>query len=433
MKKKIIIEKKLWKWANDLFPVCRSITGEGTRYSLFYIKNILPKLKIFQIKSGTKVFDWKIPEEWLIKNAYIMNFKGKKLIDFKENNLHVLGYSTPINKLINFAKLEKNLYSLPKFPSAIPYVTSYYERRWGFCISHKQKLKLKKEKKPLRVLIDSKLFKGCMNYGELIIKGKSKKEIFISTYICHPSLANNEISGPVVTTALAEWINNLRNKYYTYRIIFIPETIGSIAYISKNLKKLKKEVKAAFNVTCVGDNNSYSYLESKSKNTLSDRSAVKAFETLKIKYKKFSFLNDRGSDERQYSSPGVDLPFCSMMRSKYGEYKEYHTSKDNLSFISSKGLLGGYEVIKTAIEILELNIKYIASNKCEPQFSKRNLKSTLGGSALNQDYKIMSDILSYADGKNDVIELSNILNKNIFLINKSIKTLLKFKLLKVVK
>ena len=194
MKKNILVEKKLWKWANDLFPICRSITGEGTRYSLLYIKNILPKLKIFQVKSGTKVFDWKIPDEWLIKNAYIMNSKGKKIIDFNENNLHVLGYSTPINKTITYAKLEKHLYSLPKFPSAIPYVTSYYERRWGFCVSHKQKLKLKNEKKPLRILIDSKLFKGYMNYGELIIKGKSKKEIFISTYICHPSLANNEIS-----------------------------------------------------------------------------------------------------------------------------------------------------------------------------------------------------------------------------------------------
>ena len=433
MKKNILIEKKLWKWANDLFPICRSITGEGTRYSLSYIKNILPKLKIFQIKSGTKVFDWKIPDEWLIKNAYIMNSRSKKIIDFKENNLHVLGYSTPISKTITYTKLEKHLYSLPKFPSAIPYVTSYYERRWGFCVSHKQKLKLKKEKKPLRILIDSKLFKGYMNYGELIIKGKSKKEIFISTYICHPSLANNEISGPIVTTALAEWINNLKNNYYTYRIVFIPETIGSIAYISKNLKKLRNKVQAAFNITCVGDNKSFSYLESKFKNTLSDRSALKAYETLKIKYKKYSFLNDRGSDERQYSSPGVDLPFCSMMRSKYGEYKEYHTSKDNLSFISPKGLFGGYEVIKTAIEILELNKKYIASNKCEPQFSKRNLKSTLGGSILNKDYKILSNILSYADGKNDVIELSNILKENIFLINKSIKTLLKFKLLKVVK
>ena len=433
MKKNILIEKRLWKWANDLFPICRSITGEGTRFSLDYIKNILPELKIFQIKSGTKVFDWKIPDEWLIKNAYIMNSKGKKLIDFKKNNLHVLGYSTPISKTINYRKLEKHLYSLPKFPSAIPYVTSYYERRWGFCLSHRQKLRLKKEKKSLRILIDSKLFKGYMNYGELIIKGKSKKEIFISTYICHPSLANNEISGPIVTTALAEWLNNLKNNYYTYRIVFIPETIGSIAYISKNLKKLKKEVKAAFNITCVGDNKSFSYLESKFKNTLSDRSALKAYETLKIKYKKYSFLNDRGSDERQYSSPGVDLPFCSMMRTKYGEYREYHTSKDNLSFISSKGLLGGYEAIKTAIEILELNKKYIALNKCEPQFSKRNLKSSLGGSVLNKDYKILSNILSYADGKNDVIELSNILKENIFLINKSIKTLLKFKLLKVAK
>ena len=433
MKKNILIEKKLWKWANDLFPICRSITGEGTRFSLDYIKNILPELKIFQIKSGTKVFDWKIPDEWLIKNAYIMNSKGKKLIDFKKNNLHVLGYSTPISKTINYRKLEKHLYSLPKYPSAIPYVTSYYERRWGFCLSHKQKLRLKKEKKPLRILIDSRLFKGYMNYGELIIKGKSKKEIFISTYVCHPSLANNEISGPIVTTALAEWINNLKNNYYTYRIVFIPETIGSIAYISKNLKKLKKDVKAGFNITCVGDNKSFSYLESKLKNTLSDRVALKAYETLKIKYKKYSFLNDRGSDERQYSSPGVDLPFCSMMRTKHGEYKEYHTSKDNLSFISPKGLLGGYEAIKTAIEILELNKKYIASNKCEPQFSKRNLKSSLGGSVLSKDYKILSNILSYADGKNDVIELSNILKENIFLINKSIKTLLKFKLLKVVK
>ena len=433
MKKNILVEKSYGNGQMIFFLFARSITGEGTRYSLLYIKNILPKLKIFQVKSGTKVFDWKIPDEWLIKNAYIMNSKGKKIIDFNENNLHVLGYSTPINKTITYAKLEKHLYSLPKFPSAIPYVTSYYERRWGFCVSHKQKLKLKNEKKPLRILIDSKLFKGYMNYGELIIKGKSKKEIFISTYICHPSLANNEISGPIVTTALAEWINNLKNNYYTYRIVFIPETIGSIAYISKNLKKLKKEVQAAFNITCVGDNKSFSYLESKFKKTLSDRSALKAYETLKIKFKKYSFLNDRGSDERQYSSPGVDLPFCSMMRTKYGEYKEYHTSKDNLSFISPKGLLGGYEVIKTAIEILELNKIYIVSNKCEPQFSKRNLKSTLGGSILNKDYKILSNILSYADGKNDVIELSNILKENIFLINKSIKTLLKFKLLKVVK
>ncbi len=425
------IKKKMWKWSIDLFPICRSITGPGVRMTLNYIKKIAPNLKIFAVKSGKKVFDWKVPDEWQIQDGYILDHNKKKVVDFKKNNLHVVGYSEPINKNIKFNELDKNIYSLPKMSDAIPYVTSYYKKTWGFCMTHKQRLHLKKNRNYFQAVIKSKHTKGFLNYGEIIIPGKTKKEIFLSTYVCHPSLANNELSGPVVTTAIAEWINSLKNRYYTYRIVFIPETIGSIVYINKHLPKLKKNVIAAFNITCVGDNKSYSYLESKYKNTLSDKVSIKTFETLKLKYKKFNFFEHRGSDERQYSSPGVDLPFCSLMRTKYGEYKEYHTSKDNLSFISPDGLLGGYNLLKTAIKILEINKNYIAVNKCEPHLSKRNLKSSLGGSKMKPSLKLLANILAYADGKTDLIDLSNMFKTNIFLINDKIELLKKMKLIKI--
>ena len=428
-----IIKKNMWKWSQDLFPVCRSITGPGVRKTLNYLKKIIPNLKIFNIRSEKKFFDWRVPHEWKISDAYISGSNKKKIIDFKKNNLHVVGYSIPVNKKMKFSDLNKHIYSLPKMPSSIPYVTSYYKKIWGFCMTHKQRLSLKKKKNYFQVVIKSKLKKGFLNYGEIIIPGLTKKEIFLSTYICHPSLANNELSGPVVTTAIAKWINTLKNRYYTYRIIFIPETIGSIIYIKKNLTKLKKNVVAGFVVTCVGDNKSYSYLESKFKNTLSDRVSLKVLELLKLKYKKFNFAEHRGSDERQYSSPGVDLPICSLMRTKYGEYKEYHTSKDNLSFISPDGLFGGYNLLKTAIRILEINKNYIATNKCEPQLSKRNLKSSLGGSKMRPFNKILINILAYADGRTDLIEMSNIFKKNIFLINDKIQLLKKMKLIKIYK
>ena len=426
----ILIKKNMWKWANDLFPVCRSITGEGVRFTLHYIKKINVNLKIYKIKSGSKFFDWQVPYEWKIKDAYIKKNK-KKIIKFKKNNLHVVGYSMPINKKMRFDELKKNIHTHPKIPDAIPYVTSYYKKTWGFCMKDAQKKNLKKGNELLDVVIQSKLFKGNLNYGEIIIPGLSRKEVFLSTYICHPSLGNNELSGPIVTSALAKWINSLKNRHYTYRIVFIPETIGSIIYIKKNLHKLKKNVAAAFNITCVGDNKSYSYLESKFKNTLTDKVCIKALQTLKIRYKKFNFFEHRGSDERQYSSPGVDLPFCSLMRTKYGEYKEYHSSKDDLSFISPEGLLGGYNLLKTAIKILEMNRNYISVNKCEPQFSKRNLKNTFGGSKIEPSYKILSNIISYADGKTDLIDLSNMLKKDIFFINDKIQFLKKMKLIKI--
>ena len=228
----------MYSWAKDLFPITRSITGPGVRETLNYLKNIVPNLIIKKVKSGEKYFDWKVPDEWFPKEAWVKNQKGKKVIDFKKNNLHLVGYSKSIKKTMRLNELKKNLYSLASQPNAIPYVTSYYNKQWGFCLKENDKKKLKNEK--YDVFIDAPFKKGFLNYGEIIIRGKLKKEIFLSTYICHPSLANNEISGPVVAIALSKWIKKIKNRKYTYRIVFLPETIGSIIYISKNLNKLKK-------------------------------------------------------------------------------------------------------------------------------------------------------------------------------------------------
>ncbi len=322
----IINNNNIYDFCKDLWPINRSITGNGVRESLKIIQSYLPDLKIKEIKTGTKVFDWIVPQEWNVTNAWIKCPDGRKICDVNDNNLHLVGYSIPINKLMDFDELNKHLYSLPEQPDAIPYKTSYYEKRWGFCISQNERDTLTTGK--YEVYIDSKLSNGSLTYGELIIDGKSSKEVFLSTYICHPSMANNEISGPAVTTFLGDWITKLKNKRYSYRIIFVPETIGSIAYLSKNLNEMKKNIFAGFNITCVGDNRMYSYLPSRNGYTISDRIAKHILKNIDPNFKLYKWT-DRGSDERQYCSPNIDLPVISMMRSKYGTFKEYHTSLDD--------------------------------------------------------------------------------------------------------
>tara|TARA_A100001011_G_scaffold398515_2_gene503242 strand:- start:22573 stop:23856 length:1284 start_codon:yes stop_codon:yes gene_type:complete len=422
-------EKKLYKFAKDLYPIHRSITGEGVRKTLSYIKKIIPNLKIKSIPSGKKVFGWEIPKEWSVKDAYVKNNKGHKVIDFKKNNLHLVSYSSPINKKINLKELKKRLYFLKNQPKAIPYITSYYSKHWGFCISYEKLKKLKKG--TYEILIQSEFKNGFLNYGEIVIPGKSKDEILISTNICHPSMGNNETSGIVVTTALAQWLSKLKDRRYTYRIIFIPETIGSIAYISLNKKKLKKNVKAGFVVVCVGDNKAYSFLSSKEENTLSDRAALYALKKYVKKFKYYNFL-ERGSDERQFCSPGIDLPVCSIMRSKYGTYPEYHTSLDDLKFISGKGLKGSLEILKKTLEILEINFTYknTYNSFCEPKLNNFNLRPPISFKK-NYDYdKNLLNILLYADGKRDLIDLSNKINVDIFEVNQIIDRLIKSRLLK---
>ena len=398
---------------NELYPICRSITGNGIRKSLKIIKNYIPKLKIHKISSGTKVYDWKIPYEWNIQDAYIIDKYNRKIINFKKNNLHLVNYSIPVNKVLKKKDLFKHIHSLPKQPKAIPYITSYYKRYWGFCISHDQKLLFDRRYKnndKFKVVVKSSFDKkGVLNYGEILIPGRSKEEIFISTYLCHPSMANNELSGPMVAMCLIKYFQKYKNLEKSIRFIFIPETIGSIAYLSKNLSYLKKNVIGGYNLSCIGDERQYSCLLTKYKNTLSDFALIEAFKKLKLKYKIYSFL-ERGSDERQYNSPGIDLPIASIFRTKYGRYPEYHTSLDNFHLVTEKGIRGGFKVARKAIEILLK--KTVPKNiiLCEPQMSKRGLYPTLSTKRTKQIGKKYMDFLQYSDGKNDLKSISKILN-----------------------
>lgn len=337
------VKEEMYELCERLFPICRSITGDGVRTTLQMLVEVYGnEINIHEVPTGTKVFDWTVPKEWNIKEAYIENSKGQRVIDFKNNNLHVVGYSLPVDKFVDLQELKSVVYTQPDQPDAIPYVTSYYKECYGFCMSQNQLDKLPED--TYHIVIDSELKEGSLTYGEIIIPGDTEEEVFLSTYICHPSMANNELSGPVVATFLAKWLNLLVKRRYTYRIIFIPETIGAITYLSKNLQYLKEHVIAGFNLSCVGDNRTFSYVESRYGDTLADKAAKNVLSFYYPDYKTYSFLK-RGSDERQYNAPGVDLPVCAICRSKYGEYPEYHTSKDNLELISPEGLLGAYEVL----------------------------------------------------------------------------------------
>ena len=413
---------QMYNWANDLFPLNRSITGQGNRETLQYLKKILPDLNILNFNSGDKVFDWTIPDEWHIDEGYIDDEFGNRIIDFKNNNLHIVGYSEPVDAWLTLDELNKNLYSLPEQQNAIPYLTSYYKRMWGFCITHEQRLTLKNIK--YHVVIKSKFFKGKLDYGELIIKGKNKKEVLFSTYICHPSMANNELSGIVVTTALAKYLTTLHTSEFTYRILFIPETIGAIAYLSKNWKYMKENTLAGYVVTCVGDDLIYSFLPSRTGNTYADKIARYALNNYTENYIEYSFLQ-RGSDERQYCSPLINLPIASIMRSKYGTFSEYHTSLDNLNFISVSGLKGSYDIYVNVINLIEKNQVYKPLIYCEPQLGKRGLYNI----SSNEDADILINLLAYIDGELDLIDISELLNADYFEVVRIAKVLADYKLI----
>ncbi len=396
----------MYDFAKKLYPINRSITGDGVRKTLEMIKKELPNLNIKKVESGKKAFDWVVPQEWNVEDAYILCPDGQKIADFKKNNLHLVGYSEPVSREIELDELQTHLYSLPKQPDAIPYVTSYYKKNWGFCLKDSQRKKLKKG--IYKVHISSNFKKGFLNYGEIVWKGNEKKEIFFSTYVCHPSMANNEVSGPVLASALGKYINSMKVKNYSYRMIFIPETIGSIVYLSKNITKMKKNVVAGFNLTCVGDNYKYSYIPSRQGDTLADKILHHVLKFSKIKFKKYTFL-DRGSDERQYCAPGVDLPVVVFCRSKPNDYDEYHTSLDNMNFISSDGFQGSFNVMRKVVNSLEIN-KNIQSNfLCEPQLGKRGLYPQISMKNAYDEIFLQSNIIAYADGRS-LLEIAEILN-----------------------
>lgn len=419
--------KDIFNFAKKLWPLNRSITGKDLRKTLQVIKKQIPNLTINSIPSGAKVFDWTVPKEWIVNEAYLVGPEGNKICDFSDNNLHLLGYSYPFQGKISLKELKKHLFTLPDQPNAIPYVTSYYKKRWGFCIPHNQFTNLKEG--TYKVNIDTKLFDGELNYGEILIKGKSKKEIFLSTYICHPSMANNELSGPSVLTYLTKWLNNLSEKEFSYRIVFLPETIGSIAYLSLNHKEMINKIIAGFNITCIGDERTYSYLPSRNGQSLSDNIAKHILKWIDPNYKSYTWL-DRGSDERQYCAPGIDLPIASIMRSKYGEYPEYHTSLDTLHHVvTSRGLEGGYWALRRSIEAIEKNKNYKVKVLCEPQMGKRGLYPTLSTKQSNKDVKLLMNLISYFDGKTSLLEIAEKLNVPIWEFYEKIDLLKKNKLI----
>ena len=422
-----MIGNEIYKFAEKLWPFDRSITGPGLRQTLNEIKDKLPNLKNKQFTTGTKVFDWTIPQEWEVNEAYIISPSGNKICDFNTNNLHLVGYSTSYNGKMSLNELQKYLFSIPNQPDAIPYITSYYQKRWGFCLTHEQRTSL--EDGQYEIVIDTSFKDGNLDYGELLIEGKNREEIFLSTYICHPSMANNELSGPTVLTFIAKWIQELPERRYSYRIIFIPETIGSISYLSKNYKYLQKHVVAGFNVTCIGDERSYSYLPSRNGKTLSDVVAKHVLKWTDKNYKTYTW-SDRGSDERQYCAPGIDLPVASIMRSKYNEYPEYHTSLDDLqNVVTPNGLEGGYWALRRAIETIEKNETYKVTTLCEPQLGKRGLYPTISTKNSKNEVRLLMDIITYCDGEHSLLEIAEIINVPIWELYEKIEVLLNEKLI----
>lgn len=422
---------KYYKLAKKtLFPLHRSLTGEGTKKTLKYLKREFPKLTIKKIKSRSKIFDWKIPDEWKIKDAYVLDKNNNKIVDYKKNNLHVIGYSRPLNKTVSKNVFFSHLHSLPNRPHAIPYITSYYKRNWGFCVTDKQKKNFNiryNHNDKFKIKIDSSFNpKGYLNYAELLIKGKSRKEILISSYICHPSMANNELSGIIVAMSLINYFQK-KKLNISIRFLFVPETIGSITFISKNLNHIKNNILCGYQLTCIGDERNYSFIQSKDKSSLADKALIKAFKQLKIKAKEYSFLH-RGSDERQFNSPGIDMPMTVISKSIFGTYPEYHTSDDNFDIVTLKGITDGFRVVKKSINNLQKLILPKSLILCEPMLSKRNMYPHISKHSNKNKNRIYLDFLQFSNGKNDLEEIAYKIKKS-FQETKKIYNFLKGKLL----
>lgn len=403
--------QQMWDFAESIFPFCRSITGDGVRKTLKAISEYISQdggqksLSLYEVPSGTKVFDWTVPKEWKVREAYIENDSGQRIVDIKENNLHVMGYSIPVDRWVTLEELKRYIFTQEDQPDVIPYVTSYYKERYGFCMSHNQLNSLPEGN--YHIYIDSELFDGSLTYAEIVLPGSSEEEVFFSTYICHPSMANNECSGPALSAQLVRYVNGLKDRRYTYRFIYIPETIGSITYLSRNdnLERMKEYMVAGFNLSCVGDNRDYSIIESRYADTLADK-VLKNVLKNRGGHTVYPFLK-RGSDERQYNAPGVELPVVCFCRSKFGEYPEYHTSADNMKLVSAAGFQGSYEVMTEVIDALEHNYNYKVSVICEPQLGKRGLYPTISQKGSYDEVEAMVNFITYADGKNDLIDISD--------------------------
>ena len=417
--------RKMYELVSELYPICRSITGDGVRQTLQIIQRHIP-LELHEVPSGTKVFDWVIPREWNINAAYIKDPEGKKIVDFKKCNLHILNYSIPVKKKITLEKLRPHIYTIPEKPRWIPYRTSYYDEKWGFCMSHQQFMELKEG--IYEVCIDSTLEDGSLTYGEYYIKGKTSDEILISCHICHPSLCNDNLSGISLCTFLAKAIEH-SHPFFSYRFVYIPGTIGSITWLSCN-ENIIPMIKYGLVVACVGDSGKFHYKKSRGGDSELDRIAEYVLKHSGYSYKILDF-SPYGYDERQYCSPGINLSVGCLMRTPHGEYSEYHTSADNLDLVKPKYLSGSLRFYISILRLLEANKVYKnTKSKCEPQLGRRGLYDAIGGTSDSDDKKMaMLWILNLSDGQHSLLDIAEKSKLNFDLIKETADILVEHRLL----
>jgi len=394
--------KQLFKLIKQLYPLCRSITGDGLRQSLQIIRERIP-IKIYEIPTGTEVFDWTVPKEWNIRDAWIKDLQGNRIVDFRKSNLHVLNYSTPVDKVVSFHELKGHLFTLPEQPDLIPYRTSYYKEQWGFCLEHNRFINMKDEE--YHVFIDSSLEDGSMSYGELYIQGNTDDEVLISAHICHPSLCNDNLSGVSLAVHLAESLLEEENRY-SYRFLFMPGTIGSIAWLARNEDNVKN-IKYGLVLSCAGDSGNITYKKSRQGNAEIDKIVEKVLADTAEKFEIRSFT-PYGYDERQFCSPGFNLPVGCFMRTPFSEFPEYHTSADNLDFVKPEALADSLSKLQSIVYTIEYNRKYLNLNpKCEPNLGKRGLYKSIGGnlkSEVNQLAVLWT--LNFSDGNHSLLDIS---------------------------
>jgi len=420
--------QELYSLAKQLYPICRSITGNGVRETLGVLREIIP-IEIHEVPTGTQVFDWSVPQEWNIEDAWIKDKSGQKIVDFKEHNLHVLNYSVPISGVFTLDELKEHLHTLPDQPELIPYRTSYYEKNWGFCISDDLLRSLSDG--PYEVLIDSTLEDGHLSYGELLIPGQIEDEILFTAHVCHPSLANDNLSGISVITHLAKKLM-MRENRYSYRFLFIPGTIGSICWLALNEANLLR-IKGGLVASLLGDGAPFHFKKSRQGSSELDCAAIHALRHSGYPYEVLDFI-PYGYDERQFCSPGIDLAVGNLTRSTYGSFPEYHTSGDDLNLISQAEMERSLKVYEDVVEILEGNKKYLNLNpKCEPQLGKRGLYQAIGGESDRNGLQMaMLWVLNYSDGGHTLLDIANKSDIKFELVSKACSYLIKHKLLEVI-
>lgn len=391
----------LERFAAELFPICRSITGDGIRQTLASIQKRIP-LRVVEVPSGTQVFDWTVPKEWNIREAHIKAPCGKQVVDFQQSNLHVMSYSAPVQAKMPLSELKPHLYTLPESPDWIPYRTSYYQEAWGFCLSHNQMLAL--EDGDYDVCIDSTLADGNLTYGECYLPGRSTDEVLISCHACHPSLANDNLSGLTVAVFLAELLSKL-DLSYSYRFLFIPGTIGAITWLAQNRETVGR-IRHGLVLTCIGDSGGFHYKKSRRGNAEIDLAVAHVLRHCGESSEVLEF-SPYGYDERQFCSPGFNLPVGCLMRSVWGTFPEYHTSADNLDFIKPVQLTRSLRACAAIVDVLENNRRYRnQSPYCEPQLGRRNLYRQTGGDAIGTEISARLWVLNLSDGEHSLLDIA---------------------------